>query len=139
MGQGAAETFVKIYAILFWIGAIGTVIVGGALLIGSSTIAALMPLSDAPAWLSGMLGTLLIVGAILLIAMGIVYFLVGRGLWNRKSWARIAAIILCALSIFSFPIGTIIGGFGIYLFGFEENVKRLFGASTAEPAKKGKK
>ncbi len=35
------------------------------------------------------------------------------GSWTRKSWARGLGIVLCVLMLFNFPLGTIIGIFGI--------------------------
>lgn len=61
------------------------------------------------------------------ITMGILVFLffvyglanavVGWGLWQRQPWARIGAIALSVLRLFSVPVGTIIGGLILwYLF-----------------------
>lgn len=38
----------------------------------------------------------------------------GYGLWTQKQWARIAAIALAILSLFAFPLGTVIGGATIW-------------------------
>ncbi|BCX49400.1 conserved hypothetical protein [Haloferula helveola] len=56
-----------------------------------------------------------------LIIMGIVGVLavfqivVGYSLGKLASWTRIPTIILCALALINIPIGTLIGGYGLYL------------------------
>lgn len=42
-------------------------------------------------------------------------FLVGWGLGKRKGWARILAMVLGAFQLLSFPIGTAIGVWSIWL------------------------
>jgi uncharacterized membrane protein (DUF2068 family) len=63
---------------------------------------------------------------VVFIALGVFYAIAGFGLWSHKPWARIVTLVLSVISLFSFPLGTIIGALGIWLFGFEENVKALF-------------
>ena len=48
--------------------------------------------------------------ALLLLAAAVVSVAVGLGLVKRKAWARWGEIVLSALGLLSFPIGTIIGG-----------------------------
>jgi hypothetical protein len=47
------------------------------------------------------------------------------------------------LQVFSFPLGTLISGFGIYAFGFDKEVRAQFGAAPTtlmkKPAKKRKR
>jgi hypothetical protein len=50
---------------------------------------------------------------IVLGVFALAYLAAGWGLRNREGWARIAAMILGALALFSFPIGTALG---IYTF-----------------------
>ena len=42
-------------------------------------------------------------------------FICGYGLLNKKSWIRIPTIVLSGISLFSFPIGTILGGYGLWV------------------------
>lgn len=46
------------------------------------------------------------------------------GILKRTSWGRILGIIVCALSLINFPIGTVIGIFGLVAF---IKAKELFG------------
>ena len=39
---------------------------------------------------------------------------IGYGLWTQKQWGRMAAIALAVLSLFGFPIGTVIGGLTLW-------------------------
>lgn len=39
----------------------------------------------------------------------------GIGLMKRKSWSRILALVLCFLSLLSFPFGTALGVYGIWI------------------------
>lgn len=48
-----------------------------------------------------------------LLALGVVGVAAAWGLWQREPWARIALVILGALSLFHFPLGTALG---IYTF-----------------------
>lgn len=38
----------------------------------------------------------------------------GYGLWTQKQWARMAALAMAVLSLFAFPLGTVIGGVTIW-------------------------
>lgn len=71
-----------------------------------------------------------LVGLVTAAILGVVYFLVARGLWRLKNWARIAFIVLNGLSMLlaiamavSLPdlapgvvVGLVIGGYVIYWF-----------------------
>ena len=50
--------------------------------------------------------------------------LAGWGLMKRKSWARVLTIIVSILSLPSFPLGTAIGVYGLWVM-FNEETKRL--------------
>lgn len=45
----------------------------------------------------------------------------GYGLLKVQKWARVAAIVLSVLALCSFPIGTAMGGYVLYLMFREEN------------------
>lgn len=52
----------------------------------------------------------LAVGAILLL-IAIPYIVCGVGLFKRRNWARLLGILLAAIAVIRFPIGTV---FGVY-------------------------
>jgi hypothetical protein len=68
-------------------------------------------------------GVTLILGVIVLFFAAFQFACV-YGCWNRLTWGRTVGIIVCAFALLSFPIGTIIGIFGILAFS---NGARLFG------------
>lgn len=126
----------KIISVLYYIGAVASVIVGILLLVGAGFIGSYVEDLSVPG--VAMLGTaMFIVGGIILIALAVLEFFVGRGLWKGRNWARIVAIVLAILgiisailsiiqasygSIVSLIIHAIIGG---YLL-FSKNVKSAF-------------
>ena len=106
---------VKISAYIFFAQAAlyvcGLIAVGGSMVLGTGQ-------TD--------VGELLITGSVascLLIGFAVLSGVVGYGLLNLKSWARIAAIVLAILSLCSFPIGTILGGVVLYFMFQEENIR----------------
>ena len=52
-------------------------------------------------------------------------FICGYGLITKKAWSRVFGIILSCLSLFSIPIGTIIGIYGLWIL-FKDETKDLF-------------
>jgi len=65
-----------------------------------------------------------IIGAFLTI-ISIPGIIGGVGLLNRREWARILVIVISALHLINIPIGTIIGGYSIWVLVQPETV-RLF-------------
>ena len=126
---------VTIIAVLYYIGAVLSVIIGIFFLIGAGFIGALIPCF-------GALGAgILIVVGIILIGLAVLGFFIGRGLWRAQKWARIIVIIfsiigavmaiiqmitigalVIASSIISLIIQAVIGG---YLL-FNGAVKKAF-------------
>jgi hypothetical protein len=56
--------------------------------------------------------------------------------YRREEWARIGMIVLGAISLLSFPLGTILGAAHIYFFGFNEDVKALYRPKATKRAAK---
>jgi hypothetical protein len=57
----------------------------------------------------------------------------GIGLLNRREWARILVIVISALHLINIPIGTIIGGYSIWVLVQPETV-RLFNPILPVPS-----
>lgn len=133
MQQSTATTWVKVYSVIYWIEAIIIATAGLAMLFGGTFMAGMMSwmMADVDALTGSVIGGALSVLGVVLIAVAVLYAFIGRAVWRHESWGRIAAIVLSALGLFSFPIGTALGIFGIYLFGFEPNTRALFGVGTA--------
>jgi len=53
----------------------------------------------------------------------------GIGLLRLQPWARILIIILSALEVLNFPIGTVLGGFGLWVL-LDREAKAAFAGSA---------
>lgn len=71
-----------------------------------------------------------VVFGVFVAVMSIPSLLTGWGLANRKGWARVLAMILGAFQVLSFPIGTLIGVWTIWLL-MQPDVEREF--ATGRP------
>src|SRR5687768_2222478 len=60
----------------------------------------------------GITGTLLTAFLVIISLPGLI---AGWGLLSYKNWARIVAIVLCALQLINFPFGTAIGIYGLWV------------------------
>ena len=56
--------------------------------------------------------------------------IIGIGLLRRRSWARIAGIVLSLVSLMFIPVGTIIGAYGLWVL-FSKDTERLFSPMPA--------
>ncbi len=72
--------------------------------------------------------------AIFLFILAIPGFIGGIGLFKYKEWARILILIVSALKLLSFPIGTAIGVYSIWVLVQKETTD-LFNTATAEQNK----
>lgn len=128
------ETHIQILTILI---AAGTLIFSTSLLIGGLVLLPAVffaPMSDIPsggpleAIILG-LGSMAMIFAIANLCLGLS---AAYGLYKRRPWGRVLAIIDSGVSLLSFPIGTILGAYGLwvllpedaalYLGGGEEKV-----------------
>ncbi len=114
------ETHVKVLGLLYIVlGAIGLlaafallVIVGGvAGIVGATAVP-----DDPDAWIAlpilGIVGTALFFFLVLMSLPGIV---AGVGLLKFRSWARLLAIVLSILNLLFFPLGTVLGIYGLWV------------------------
>jgi hypothetical protein len=69
--------------------------------------------------------TALILLLILAFGLGILFFVTALGLWGMRNWARWLAVIISILSLFAFPIGTVIGAVTIWYL-FKEDIRESF-------------
>jgi putative exporter of polyketide antibiotics len=65
------------------------------------------------------------VPAIIIVFSVIPTLIAGIGLLTRSSWAPIFSLIIGCLKLISFPIGTIIGIYAIWIFAEDQRLKRL--------------
>ena len=124
------ETHVKVLAVLFIVlSALGTLaaflvatvfgVAGVATAAGASARDAAIALP-----IIGLAGTAL---SVFLLAVSLPGLVAGIGLLKYKPWSRILAIVLSALNLINFPLGTIVGVYGLYVLLSEEGA-RLFKA-----------
>ena len=66
---------------------------------------------------------------IFLLVLSIPPIIVGMGLLKHREWARIAGIVIAALSIFHFPFGTVIGIYGLWTL-LNSETARLMGEGS---------
>lgn len=107
------EASVKSIGVLYYLGGVGLVLVGGISLLGAA---------------SGGMGQERVAAgflAIVFLLLGIGQFWVGTGLRRLRSWARIPTGILSGIGLLGFPLGTIINGYILYLI-FSRKGKVVF-------------
>lgn len=127
-------THVKVLGVLYLaLSALGLLLglflllaVGGA----AGIVGATAPPEDAAVAIPilGITGTALAALCLIVSAPGLI---AGWGLLNYKSWARILAIVLAAVNLLNFPIGTAIGIYALWVL-LSKDTERLFDA--ARPA-----
>ena len=74
---------------------------------------------------AAMFGLMGVVGTVVLLALSIPYLVTGWGLWKRKNWARILGIVLSAMALVKFPIGTMFGVYALVIL-FQKETEKLF-------------
>ena len=135
MKKSTAELWVKIIAILGYITAALSVIGGIFLFFGGTFLSAVMPFFGEDIIGSALVGTLMVVLAIVAIIFGVVTFIIALNLWKFKNWARIVEIIFAAIGILSsLPslftgkgiIGLVINAGIFYLLAINKDVRKLF-------------
>lgn len=78
----------------------------------------------------GLTGAALVAGILILSVPAIV---IGWGLYRFRPWARVAGIVLAVLSLVSFPFGTLLGIYGLWVL-FRRDSERLFVPQPASSA-----
>ena len=64
------------------------------------------------------------VPAFVILVFSIPTLIAGYGLLTRKPWAAFFSLIIGCFKLFSFPIGTAIGIYSIWIYAEEQKVKR---------------
>jgi hypothetical protein len=77
----------------------------------------------------GMTGTLL---TVFLFAVSLPGLITGFGLLSWKPWARVLAIVLCAINLINIPIGTLLGIYGLWVL-LNKDTERLFETQPVAP------
>jgi len=121
------KTHIQVLGVLFLISAGLLAFFAVAIPLGLGLVGALIGQSGDPDARTGMavmglFGTGL---AILLSLLAILWGICGYGILKHKSWARIFAIILCALSLIKIPFGTALGIYGLWIM-FNKETEAIF-------------
>ncbi len=121
------QTHVKVLGVLFLICAALTAFMAAAIPLGLSLVGALAGRTGDPDAAAGIaiLGIAGAAAAALLGVVALVYALCGYGVLTHKPWARIFAIILCAVGVFKFPFGTALGIYGFWIM-FNKETEAIF-------------
>jgi hypothetical protein len=121
------ETHVKVLGVLNMLsGALGVCLALLLLLIFGGVAGAVGsggdPGSTMAAPLIGLTGVTLVVFLLIMSAPAI---LVGYGLYRVRPWARVAGIAIAILSLMAFPLGTVLGIYGLWVLCSQDGA-RLF-------------
>lgn len=126
------QTHVKVLGVLFLISAGFLALLAVALPFGLGLVGVLLGQNGDPDARVA-IGVMGLVGAGLSIFFGVlaaVWGVCGYGVLKHRSWARIFAIILCAMSLIKLPFGTAMGIYGLWIM-FNKETEALF-ANTPE-------
>ena len=126
MANKNIPTGIKVISILYYIAAAIVVILGILTLVGAGDVIGIVMLFGGG-----------VAMGIILIAIAILCFFIGRGLWKGQNWARIVALIISSLGAlgaimslvggnFSGIAGLIIHGIIVWYVGFNKDVKAAF-------------
>ena len=65
----------------------------------------------------------------ILVVTSVASIICGYGLLKRRRWARIFGIVLAAVELINFPIGTALGAYALWVL-FNKETEAMFGVST---------
>ena len=128
MKKSAISNIIKAISIIDYVYAILNIITALFLFLGGTVLASLRILSKLlPGELVGTLvGGALVFASLIILALGVLYFFLGKAISKHKKWAQVVQIILGFISLFSFPIGTAFGIFVIWALLINKDIKKLF-------------
>jgi uncharacterized membrane protein (DUF2068 family) len=71
------------------------------------------------------LGTVLIIVMAVTTVLGLLSLAAGVGLWRKEAWGDVLALVVSALHLFNFPVGTALAAFGFWVLLVREPAARL--------------
>ena len=123
---------ISVLAILAYIEAVLTALIGLAFIAGSAVVSrVLLKMAPEYGWLAGAgIATFIFLGLVLIV-FAVIDYIIGRGLWDGKNWARILLLILVGISgigaLFSFQvISFIISAVIFWYLGFYKEAVDYF-------------
>ena len=69
---------------------------------------------------------------LIVVTLSLPSIIIGYGLYRLRSWSRIAGIVLSIVSLISFPFGTILGVYGLWVL-FSKDGETLFETARTTP------
>ncbi len=67
---------------------------------------------------------------LLILVVSIPEIFAGVGLLKFKAWGRVLGIVISVLSLMKFPLGTVLGGYGLWVLLSSETVQLFAGGQT---------
>jgi hypothetical protein len=125
------QTHVKVLAVLFIVFSAFGVLAAVALFAIFGASAGIVGVSADPGDAAlaipiiGLAGTGLVIFLLIVSLPGLI---AGFGLLKLKPWARILAIVLCAINLINIPFGTIFGAYGLWVL-LNKETEQMFSAS----------
>lgn len=129
------QTHIKVLGVLFLISAAFLALIAIAVPLGLTFVSALVGQSGDPDAATG-IAVMGLVGTAVAGVFGVLAVLwgiCGYGVMQHKPWARIFAIILCAMSLVKLPLGTAFGIYGLWIM-FNKETEALFSNTPAAQA-----
>ncbi len=127
------QTHLKVLAVLFIVfGALGVLAALGLMAVFGVGAGIVGATGDPDAAIAipiiGITGVAL---TIFLLALSVPGLITGFGLLKLKPWARILAIVLCAINLINIPFGTILGVYGLWVL-LNGETERMFNAAVLQ-------
>jgi hypothetical protein len=77
------------------------------------------------AYLATRQAALMLIASPIYLVFGVLFLFVGRGVRKLRSWARTTSIVLAAIGLLGFPLGTLLNAYILYLM-LARKGKRIF-------------
>ncbi len=110
------NTHVKVLGVLFLVfsalGVLAALVVGIGIGGAAGIVGATSDADPVVIPVLGLAGSILVM---VLLALSLPGLAAGVGLLKFQPWARILAIVLCAINLINFPFGTIFGAYGLWV------------------------
>lgn len=125
LSQKAALTLTRVLVAVILLFGIFSFLFGLALLATVTEQISAEPVEGYEGWIYLLL-PITIIGGLMCTLFGIFTGFTFWLAWKRKEAGRILSLIVSILLLPFFPIGSVIGAVGIWLFGFEKRTQKLF-------------
>lgn len=119
------EKHIKILGIIFVICGVLGVLLSLAIMVFVGPFASSKIAEENPVFTTFIIGFIVEVAGFVAMLVSIIKGAAGICLLKRYSWGWILALLASVLSLFSFPVGTAIGIYGIWVL-FNDEVKEIF-------------